>query len=281
MRHLSASTVTESVKKLCIEANFELPQDVLDRIIQMRDHEESSIARYVLDQIIENAAIAKKNKLPLCQDTGFAVLFLEKGRDLVIDEPGLEYAIDEGVSKGYTESYLRPSILKDPLDRNSNTSDNTPPIIWCDTVDGDKLTITFIAKGGGSENMSRLEMLTPLDGLEGVFDFVLNTIKKAGGNPCPPVVVGVGIGGTIEKCAQISKKALLRKFGSRNPNPKYAELETRLLDAINKTGIGPMGLGGKTTALEVFIETHPCHIASLPVAVNFNCHSSRHKTVVL
>lgn len=233
-----------------------------------------------MKQLLENAHIARENAVPMCQDTGFAVVFLELGQDVNITGGFLYDAVNEGVRKGYTEGYLRKSIVNHPLQR-INTGDNTPAVIHTSIVPGDKLTITVAPKGGGSENMSAIRMLKPAEGREGVKKFVLETVKNAGPNPCPPVIVGVGMGGTFEKAALLAKQALLRPLGQPHPESDIAELESELLEEINKTGIGPQGLGGRTTALGVHILTYPCHIASLPVAVNINCHAARHKKAVL
>jgi len=281
MRKVEFSKIKEAVRELCMSANYDLPEDVLNRIKEMREAEESPTARAILDQIIENAAIATTDKVPICQDTGFSVFFVTIGEEVEIEGGSLNDAIAEGVAAGYTDGYLRKSILADPIKRTPNTGDNTPPIIWTDLVPGDELTIIIAPKGGGSENMSRTKMQKPADGEEGFVDFVVNSVIEAGGNPCPPVIVGVGVGGTFDKCAWLAKKALLRDIGQRNPDPYYAELETRILKKINDSGVGPMGLGGRTTALEVFIEPFPCHIATFPAAVNLNCHAARHKKVSL
>ncbi len=279
MRTVSASQITEAVAKLCMEANYHLGDDVLQALKDFREKEESPVAVELLDQCIKNAGIAHEDEVPICQDTGVAVFFVEMGDQVHVDG-NLKDAISAGVAKGYTEGYLRKSLVEDPL-RRKNTGDNTPPIIWIETVPGDKLTITCAPKGGGSENMSEVKMLKPSDGEDGVKNFVVDRIKRSGANPCPPVIVGVGIGGTYDKCAQISKKALLREVGSKHPDPYYADMEDELLRRINDLGIGPQGLGGRTTALAVFIEAHPCHIASLPAAVNVQCHAARHKSIEL
>jgi len=263
-----------------MDSNYFIPEDVRKRIIEMREKEESPVAKAILDQILKNQEIAAEEKMPICQDTGFAVVFVEIGQDVRI-EGDLKNAIYEGVAKGYKEGYLRKSILIDPLKRSPNSGDNTPPVIWYDIVPGDKIRIIVAPKGGGSENMSRTAMLKPADGVEGFKKFVIRTVDEAGGNPCPPVIVGIGVGGTFEKCAWLAKKALLRKIGQRNKDPFYAQLEIELLEEINKLGIGPMGLGGTTTALEVFIEQYPLHVATFPVAVNLNCHAARHKEILI
>ncbi len=277
MKTINASQITEAVAKMCMDANYHLGDDVLQVLKDYRAKEESPVAIELLDQCIENAKIAHEDEVPICQDTGFAVFFVEMGDQVHVDG-NLTDAISKGVAKGYIDGYLRKSIVEDPL-RRKNTGDNTPPVIWIETVPGDKFKITVAPKGGGSENMSEVKMLKPSDGEEGVKDFVVDRIRRSGANPCPPVIVGVGIGGTYDKCAQISKRALLREVGSRHPDPYYAAMEDELLERINKLGIGPQGLGGRTTALAVFIEAHPCHIASLPAAVNVQCHAARHKSV--
>jgi fumarate hydratase subunit alpha len=241
--------------------------------------EESSVGKEIISQILENDKIAAEGIFPMCQDTGFAVVFVEMGANVCI-QGNLAEAIHEGVRQGYKDGYLRKSILGDPIERK-NTGDNTPAVIHLDIVPGDKLKITVAPKGGGSENMSFVKMMKPADGVEGVKSFVIDSVRQAGSNPCPPIVVGVGIGGTFEKCAQMAKKALLRPIGSKHPNPFYANLEAELTEKINMLGIGPQGLGGTVTALAVHIETHPCHIASFPAAVNINCHAARHKEAII
>ncbi|MCX6639204.1 MAG: fumarate hydratase [bacterium] len=279
MRTIPAKLITETVTKLCMEANYFLGNDVLQALKDAKDKEESPVGRELLEQCIVNAQIAKEDEVPICQDTGFAVFFVELGDQVLVDG-NLTQAITEGVRKGYQEGFLRKSIVEDPL-RRKNTGDNTPPVIWVDVVPGDRLKIVIAPKGGGSENMSEVKMLKPSDGEKGVKDFVVDRVKRSGSNPCPPVIVGVGIGGTYDKCAWLSKKALLREIGSKHPDPYYAAMEDELLKRINDLGIGPQGLGGRTTALAVFIEAHPCHIASLPAAVNIQCHAARHKGAVL
>ncbi len=281
MREFNVSDVIEPVRNLCIEANTVLPDDVKRSLLDAAKTEESPVGREILAQITENIDIACKEKLPICQDTGFAVLFVEVGQDVHLAGGSLRDAINEGVRRGYTDGYLRKSIVEDPAGARVNTKDNTPAIIHWDIVPGDKVKITIAPKGGGSENMSTVKMMKPADGLVGVEKFVVDWVRQAGGNPCPPVIVGVGIGGNFEYVAYLAKKALLRDIGSHNPNQKYAEAEKAILEGINDTGVGPMGLGGRITALAVMIETHPCHIASMPVAVNINCHAARHKSVVL
>lgn len=266
--------------RLCIEANYLLGSDVLKCFEDKLDKEISQTGKDVLKQLILNAEIARENNVPMCQDTGFAVVFAEMGQDVRIAGGSLYEAINDGVRKGYTEGYLRKSIVDHPI-RRKNTGDNTPAVIHTKIVDGDSLKITVAPKGGGSENMSALKMLKPAEGVEGVKKFIIETVKSAGPNPCPPIVVGVGIGGTFEKCAMLAKEALLRGLGKPSHLPDIALLEQELLDEVNALGIGPQGLGGKTTALGVHIEVYPCHIASLPVAVNINCHAARHKEAIL
>ena len=280
MREISVSQIIKAVKEACIEANYCLGEDILRALEKAKEQEESPLGVQVIKEILDNAAIAKREQLPTCQDTGFAVFFVEVGQDVRLVGGNLEEAINEGVRQGYKEGYLRASIVKDPL-RRVNTGDNTPAVIHTRLVPGDRLKITFAAKGAGSENMSALAMLKPSDGIEGVKEFVINTVKNAGGNPCPPIVVGVGIGGTFEMVALLAKRAALREVGRPNPDPELSKLEEELLQRINDLGIGPMGFGGRITALAVHVESYPCHIASLPVAVNINCHAYRHKEVVL
>ncbi|RKY53540.1 MAG: fumarate hydratase [Candidatus Neomarinimicrobiota bacterium] len=272
--------MTEAVKKLCMEANYYLGEDVKKRIQECMQSEESPTGKEVIEKILENIRISQTEQVPLCQDTGFAVEFVELGQEVHLVGGDYTEAINEGVRQGYREGYLRKSIVSDPIERK-NTGDNTPAVIYTDIVPGDRVKILVAPKGGGSENMSEVKMMAPAAGLEGVKEFVVDRVRCSGANPCPPVIVGVGIGGTFEKCAQIAKKALLRPVGSKNPNPFYAKLEEELLEKINKLGIGPQGFGGRCTALAVHIEVHPCHIASFPVAVNMQCHVARHKEVVL
>ena len=279
MREISAQLITQTVKKLCIEANCHLPQDIQNRILSSRQAEPWPQAREILDRIVENFEIAHAQHMPICQDTGMACVFVKLGQEVHV-RGDLSEAIQEGVRQGYGEGYLRKSVVRDPLDR-VNTGDNTPAIIYYDLVSGDRLEITLAPKGFGSENMSQIKMLRPSDGRQGVVDFVVKVVEEAGPNPCPPIAVGVGIGGTFEKAALLAKKALLRPADSANPDPFYAELEEELLKKINALGIGPQGFGGKTTALAVNIEQFPTHIAGLPVAVNISCHVTRHKSEVL
>ena len=279
MREISAAEITESVKRLCIEANCHLPADMKARIAQCCAAEPWAQGKDILERIVENYGIADLRNRPICQDTGMACVFLKLGQDVHINGNVTE-AVNEGVRQGYAEGYLRKSVVRDPLDR-VNTGDNTPAMIYYELVSGDQLEITVAPKGFGSENMSQIKMLKPSDGLQGVKDFVVKVVEDAGPNPCPPVVVGVGIGGTFDKAAYLSKKALLRPVDQPSDQPFYAELEQELLQKINALGIGPQGFGGQTTALAVNIETCPTHIAGLPVAVNINCHVTRHKTEVL
>ncbi|MFA4909486.1 MAG: fumarate hydratase [Desulfobacteria bacterium] len=279
MREIEASCITEKVKELCMEANYDLPKDVLLAFQKAKEAEESPLGVSILEQLQRNAEIARNERVPICQDTGFGVVFIELGEDVKISGGSLKEAITEGIRQGYGEGYLRKSICH-PFTRK-NTGDNTPPIIHIDLVQGEELKIIVAPKGGGSENMSRVTMLKPSDGIEGIIDFVVNRVKESSGNPCPPIIVGVGIGGTFEYAALLAKKALLRHVGSSNADPELAGIENNILNKINNLGIGPMGLGGRTTALAVHIEMHPCHIASLPLAVNINCHASRHKEISL
>ncbi|GAB4252577.1 fumarate hydratase [Deferrisoma sp.] len=276
MRDVPVQAITETVRRLCVEANTRLGDDVVRAFERFRDTEESPTGRDVLEQLLENARIARDEGLPLCQDTGFAVVFVDLGQDVHLVGGDLYEAVNEGVRRGYEEGYLRKSIVADPL-RRKNTGDNTPAVVHVRVVPGDRVRITFAPKGGGSENMSGIAMLKPADGVEGVKRFVVERVREAGPNPCPPTIVGVGIGGTFEVAALLAKRALLRPGGEPNPDPFYADLERELLGRINALGIGPAGLGGTTTSLAVHIEAHPCHIASLPVAVNIQCHSARHK----
>jgi fumarate hydratase subunit alpha len=277
MRTLKAATVIDAVAKMCIDSNRYLPKDVRERFAQCAALEESLAAKEVFRQLTENYELAEETGLPLCQDTGLAVFFVEMGEDLRVEGMNIREAINEGVRKGYAEGYLRKSAC-DPLTR-ANTKDNTPAIIHFDIVPGDRLKIAFMAKGGGSENMSRVTMLSPAQGWAGIKKFVIERVAEAGPNPCPPTVVGIGVGGTFDYSPILAKKALLRKLDDVNPDPKLAAMEDELLEALNKLGIGPMGLGGKTTCLGVKIAMSPCHIASLPLAVNIQCHSSRHQEV--
>ena len=280
MREVSTEEITNNIKEMCIEANYTLSDDVKNKIINSAAVEESEIGKKILNQLEENMNIAESDNIPICQDTGMAVIFIKIGQDVHITGGNLEDAINQGVREGYIEGYLRKSVVKDPLIRE-NTKDNTPAVIHYEIIPGDKIEITVAPKGFGSENMSRVCMLKPADGIEGVKNAVIETVKLAGPNACPPVVVGVGIGGTFEKCALLAKKALTRDLDSENSVKYVAELEKELLNEINKLNIGPGGLGGKITALGVNIETYPTHIAGLPVAVNMCCNVNRHKKRVI
>ena len=280
MREIEVNKITDEVARICIEANLELSNEMVSCINSAKDSERNSLAKQILGQLQENMDIAKEDKIPICQDTGMAVFFVEIGQDVHITGGSLTDAINEGVRRGYTDGYLRKSVVKDPLIRE-NTKDNTPAIIHYDIVPGDSLKITVTPKGFGSENMSKLVMLKPADGIEGVKKVVIDAAKDAGPNACPPFVIGVGIGGDFELVAKLAKKALTREPGSHNEIQYVADLEKELLDTINSLDIGPAGLGGDTTALAVNIETYPTHIAGLPVAVNMCCHVDRHKTVIM
>ena len=279
MRRIDSSKITEEVKKLCVEGNILLGDDVIKSFEENLEKEESQRGRDVLNILIENAKIAKEKSIPLCQDTGMAVFFVKVGQEVLVEGDTLTEAINKGVSEGYNEGYLRKSVVS-PLTR-INTKDNTPAIIHYEMVKGDKIEIDYAPKGFGSENMSKSKMLKPSDGVEGVKQFILDTVSEAGPNPCPPIVVGVGIGGTLDKCAQIAKKALFRNIGQHSEDEFIANLEKEMIVKINNLGIGPQGLGGNTTALAINIETFPTHIAGLPVVVNINCHASRHKSVTI
>jgi fumarate hydratase subunit alpha len=275
MREVNVKEISEAVRDLSMKSNMVLGDAELAYIKKMVDVEESPTGKEILAMLLENARIAREEEIAICQDTGFAVVFIDLGQDVHLVGGDLNEAVADGVRRGYKEGYLRKSILGDPIKR-VNTGDNTPPVIHLSIVPGDKVKVVIAPKGGGSENMSAIRMLKPSDGIEGVKNFVVETVEAAGGNPCPPIVVGVGIGGTFEKCAYLAKKALLRPLGERHPDPFYRDLEEELLKRVNATGVGPQGLGGRVTALDVHVETYPCHIASLPAAVNLNCHASRH-----
>ncbi len=279
MREINSQKITEVVKRLSIKANIHLTDDLKACINKAYKDEDGETAKDILGQIIENYQIAEKKDMPVCQDTGMACVFLKIGQDVHI-KGNIEDAVNEGVRQGYEAGYLRKSVVKDPIDR-VNTLDNTPAIIYYELVSGDKIEITVAPKGFGSENMSKIAMLRPSDGIDGVKDFIIKTVEEAGPNPCPPIVVGVGIGGTFDKAALLAKKALIRPLDVPNSNPFYAQLEKELLEKINNLGIGPQGFGGRTTALALNIETFPTHIAGLPVAVNINCHVTRHQTEVI
>ncbi|MGL5649279.1 MAG: fumarate hydratase [Clostridium sp.] len=280
MREINVSLVEEKIKELCINANYYLGDDVNESLIKFKELEKSNIGEKILENIIENANIAKDERIPICQDTGMACVFVEIGQDVHFIGGLLEDAINEGVRKGYEEGYLRKSVVKDPIDR-VNTKDNTPAMIYYNIVVGDKVKLTVAPKGFGSENMSRIAMLKPSDGIEGVKKFILQTVEEAGPNPCPPMIVGVGIGGTFDRVAYLAKKALLRPINMESESKYYSELEKELLREINKLGIGPQGFGGLTTALGINIEVLPTHIAGLPVAVNISCHATRHKECII
>ena len=280
MRTVKSQIITDTVAKMCINANCYLNDDIKTALENAKNTETSQIAKDVIGDLIKNAEIAAKKEVPICQDTGMAVFFVCLGKEVFVEGDNITDAINKGVAKGYTEGYLRKSVVSDPLER-INTNDNTPSVIYYDFTDGDKIEITYAPKGFGSENKSALKMLNPSDGEDGVIDFVLETVKKAGANPCPPMVVGVGIGGTMDKAAYLAKKALTRNIDTKNENPYYEKLEKILLEKINKTGIGAAGMGGEITALGVNIEVFPTHIAGLPVAVNINCHAARHSVCVI
>ncbi|MBI5375864.1 MAG: fumarate hydratase [Candidatus Schekmanbacteria bacterium] len=280
MKKIKVSDITAAIKRMCMESNFELGEDVLRVIEEAVGKEESPMGKAVLEHIKENAEIARTQSMPLCQDTGVAICFADIGQEVHIEGGSFEEAINEGVRQGYTEGYLRKSIVEHPL-RRKNTGDNTPAVIYSTIVPGDSLKLSLMTKGGGGDMMSTVRMLTPADGIEGIKSLILDTVIKAGANPCPPIIVGVGIGGTFELAPILAKKSLLRKVGTPSPDPDLAALEKEMLEKINNTGIGPQGYGGKITALAVHIEARPCHIACLPVAVNLNCHSHRHREVIL
>lgn len=279
MRIIKSSQITEIVRDMCIKANIYLGEDVVESLKENKEKENSELGKNILNILIKNCEIAKEKQMPICQDTGMAVFFVSIGQDVHLEGKNISDAINEGVKQGYEDGFLRKSVVT-PIDRK-NTQDNTPAIIHYDIVEGDKITIEFAPKGFGSENMSKMKMLKPSDGIKGIQKFIIDTVKEAGPNPCPPIVVGVGIGGTIEKCAQIAKKSLLRDIGEHNKDENIKNLEIQILKEINNLGIGPQGLGGNTTALAVNIETFPTHIAGLPVVVNINCHAARHKKAII
>lgn len=276
IRQIKAETVTQTVKQLFLDCNYFIGKDIMTALEKARENEKSKVGKSVLTQIIENDKLAAKEEVPLCQDTGMAILFVEYGDKVVIEDGSFEDAVNEGVRQAYKDGYLRKSVVNDPVFDRLNTKDNTPAIIHTRIVKGDKIKITAGGKGFGSENMSAIKMLTPSYGIEGVKKFILDTVRTAGSNPCPPIVVGVGIGGTFERCAQLAKKATFRVIDTHNEDERYAKLEDELLESINKMGFGPAGLGGTTTAIGVNIETSPTHIAGMPVAVNICCHAARH-----
>lgn len=280
MRKINVDNIRDAVKQLSIEANYFLGEDIKDALKEYKEKETWNLATDILEKIIVNSEIANNEHMPMCQDTGMTCVFLEIGQDVHLVGGNLEEFINEGVRRGYEEGFLRKSVVNDPLKR-VNTKDNTPAVIYYEIVPGDKVKITVAPKGFGSENMSKIAMLKPSDGIEGVKKFILETVKQAGPNPCPPMVIGVGIGGTFDKAAYLAKKALLRPINIRNKDNYYSELEAELLCKINKLGIGPQGFGGRTTALGLNIETYPTHIAGLPVAVNINCHATRHKEITI
>ena len=280
MRTLNVEEISKNIKEMCIEANHFLSKDMDIAMKNAVSTEKSPLGKKILSQLQDNLKIAGKDMIPICQDTGMAVVFLEIGQDVHFTGGDLTDAINEGVRRGYTNGYLRKSVVKDPV-RRGNTGDNTPAMIYTEIVPGDKVKITVGPKGFGSENMSMIRMFKPSAGLQGIKDFILEVVETAGPNPCPPMVVGVGIGGTFDKCALLAKKALMRPLDSHNPDPFYAELEDEMLEKVNKLGIGPQGFGGKTKAIGLNIETMPTHIAGMPCAVNINCHVTRHKTEVI
>ena len=281
MREITCSTITDAIKKMCIEAATILPQDVEKALSQKHDEEDSALAQKTLQVLMDNAKLAQEKQMPICQDTGMAFVYVTMGQEVHITGGSLNEAIQEGVRQGYTEGYLRKSVVKDPLFERTNTKDNTPAIIYYDIVEGDTFHITLAPKGFGSENMSQIKMLKPSDGLQGIKDFVMKVVNDAGPNACPPLVIGVGIGGSFDKVTMLAKKAMIREIGSHHSDQRYASLEDELLQMINETGIGPAGYGGKTTALSLNIDAFPIVIAGMPVAVSICCHVSRHKEVSL
>lgn len=280
IRTIKAETITDTVEKLFKDLNYNIGNDISEALCNAQKNEESPVGKAVIAQLLENNKIAAEEKIPICQDTGMAVLFVEYGERVVIDG-NFKEAVEEGVRRAYIGGYLRKSVVTDPVFDRVNTKDNTPAIIYTDIVEGDKIKILAGCKGFGSENMSQIKMLTPSAGIEGVKQFILDAVKYAGPNPCPPIVVGVGIGGTFEKAAQLAKKATLRPINTKNEDPRYAKFEDELIEEINKMGFGPAGLGGNTTAIGVNVETYPTHIAGMPVAVNICCHAARHKEAVI
>ena len=280
IRTIKAETITDTVERLFKDLNYNIGNDISEALCNAQKNEESPVGKAVIAQLLENNKIAAEEKIPICQDTGMAVLFVEYGERVVIDG-NFKEAVEEGVRRAYIGGYLRNSVVTDPVFDRVNTKDNTPAIIYTDIVEGDKIKILAGCKGFGSENMSQIKMLTPSAGIEGVKQFILDAVKYAGPNPCPPIVVGIGIGGTFEKAAQLAKKATLRPINTKNEDPRYAKLEDELIEEINKMGFGPAGLGGNTTAIGVNVETYPTHIAGMPVAVNICCHAARHKEAVI
>lgn len=281
MRSIEAERITEAVAKLCIDANYYLSSDIFNALVNGQEKEESPLGKEIFGQLIKNATIAKEEDRPICQDTGMAIIFMELGQDVHVSGGDLEEAVNAGVAKGYTEGYLRKSVVNDPLFKRVNTQNNTPAILHLSIVPGDKIKIVLAPKGFGSENMSALKMFKPSDGVQAVKKFVVDTVIAAGSNPCPPIVIGMGIGGTMEKAALLAKKALTRPINLNNPHPEYAALEHELLELVNDSGVGPQGLGGRVTALSVNIEYYPTHIAGMPVAININCHATRHAEIEL
>lgn len=280
MRIINSEEITSVVRDMCISANCHINGDIKNALEKSVTTEKSEVSKGILKNLLKNAEIAHEKEVPICQDTGMAVFFIEIGNEVFVEGDTITEAINKGVAKGYTEGYLRKSVVADPLNR-VNTKDNTPAVIHYDFAKGDKIKITIAPKGFGSENKSAVKMLNPSDGIDGVIDFVTETVRKAGANPCPPMVVGVGIGGTIDKVTELSKKALTRDINVSNSDPYYADLEKKLLERVNKLGIGPQGMGGTTTALAVNVEVFPTHIAGLPVAVNISCHATRHVTEII
>ncbi|NCC81171.1 MAG: fumarate hydratase [Clostridia bacterium] len=281
MRDVNVNLITEKVRELCITSNCDLPKDVEDKLKEGYEKEESSFGKYSMENVLDNVKIAREENVAICQDTGLAVIFMEIGQDVHLVGGDLAAAVDEGVRQGFKDGYLRNSAVDDPIFVRKNTGDNTPALLYTEIVPGDKVKITVVPKGGGAENMSQMKMLKPAEGVEGVKKFVVESVINAGGNPCPPVVVGVGVGGTIEKTAMLAKKSLMREAGKPNPNPLYAKLEAEILEEVNKSGVGPQGLGGRFTAFAVHIDYFPAHIASMPVVVNLNCHAARHKEAII
>ena len=280
IRTIDTDLVIRTIKEMCIEANYSLSEDMKQCLKEARQSEQSELGTKILDQLADNLEIAEAEMIPICQDTGMAIVFMEIGQDVHFEGSPIEDAVNEGVRRGYTEGYLRKSVVSDPIER-VNTKDNTPAVIHYEVIEGEALHITVAPKGFGSENMSAIRMFKPSAGIEGIKDFILETVETAGPNPCPPMVVGVGIGGTFDKAALLAKKALMRPIDSSNPDPFYADLEKEMLEKVNKLGIGPQGFGGKTTAIGLNIETLPTHIAGMPCAVNINCHVTRHKSEVI
>ena len=281
MREINVNKITPEVKKLCIDANYYIGEDITDKLKEFSKTEKSETAKEVLSILLENYELAAKEKMPSCQDTGIAVVFVKIGQDIHLVGGDFIEAINEGVRQGYKDGYLRKSMVDDPIIERKITNDNTPAMIYTDIVPGDKLEITIAPKGGGSENMSEVKMMKAADGIEGVIDFVVDRVRRSGGNPCPPIIVGVGLGGNFKQSALLAKKSLLRNLNEENSNPKWAKVEAEILEKINNLGIGPQGLGGNTTALAVHILAKPCHIATMPVAVNIQCHAARHKSVII